>query len=164
MEASSSAVFHEDAAFQRADNWSFYGDEDGHIAVRKMSDGMLKITGMKGVLSSIILGFSQLQRENSPIWGAVSPAAAKLARRFDFVSSNAMPGGTALLHVMAKTVPGFPSVAKDGSLEDKEDGGAHKLLIGNKAYFASIMRNPDIQAKARRIPGISSIMAIIASK
>ncbi len=47
----------------RAQNWHFYGDEDGFVAVRPQRSGMKKLVGVAGSPKSIIKGVDQLQQE-----------------------------------------------------------------------------------------------------
>ena len=66
-----------DKLMSRARDWTFYGDEKGFVAVRVQASGMKKLVATAGDFRSVLKGFSELQSEGGPIWGAARASARR---------------------------------------------------------------------------------------
>jgi hypothetical protein len=134
----------------RAQDWTFFGDDNGYVAVREQRSGMIKLVGTAGSPKSVIAGFREMTSHYSgkAIWGAVSLEIATMLERLD-PNFNAMrvPGGMAgkLLFKALKTmIPAnvfggaqIKDVNADGTItfEYSDVGQANKVMVGNKEYF-----------------------------
>ena len=159
----------EDKLFSRARNWTFFGDEKGFVAVRVQNSGLKKMVAVAGDPRSIIKGIVELQASGGPIWGAVSAPLASMAKKRGMIVPHLVLGGPFVIKVLAKVIPPSvfgghePKVTKDGGLVfDYEDiGTTTKYIVGNKEYFSSLFKMPDMQAALKHVPGIKQFMQLI---
>lgn len=156
----------------RARGWVFYGDDNGYVAVRPQRSGMKKLVGMAGDIRSILKGMDELIQEGGPVWGAVSAPLAKAAKKRGMIVPHLIMGGPFFIKTLIKTIPASvfgghePKVTSDGGITIEYDdvGAATKYLIGNKAYFISALKIPEVAEKIKTIPGISSILKLMGLK
>jgi hypothetical protein len=151
----------------RVRNWTFYGDDNGFVAVRFQKSNKVKLVGVAGSTKSIIRGFRELTSDNAgkPIWGAVNLQIANMIAKLD---SNyrvlKLPGGMIgfFLFNAIKTI--IPTMSMggaeitgskpDGSITFKyrDVGETNKVLVGNKEYF-DLLRNQILM-----LPNIPSLV------
>ena len=131
--------------FSRAQNWLFYGDEEGFVAVRPQKSGLYKLVGVGGSLKGISDGMMELNAKNLPVWGVVSEKISKILRaKYGFTTPNKF-----LLKLILKAIPssvyGGANVSqnKDGSINiDYSDvGTATKFFVANKAYYNKMKKD-----------------------
>jgi hypothetical protein len=72
----------------RARSWTFYGDENGYIAVRPQRSGFIKLVGAAGSDKSKFKGFKELIAENTPVWGMVDDKISTLLTKLGFRGPN----------------------------------------------------------------------------
>lgn len=146
-----------DKFYSRAQNWLFFGDDDGFVTVRPQQSGLYKLVGVAGNLKSILLGLNELKSLNQPVWGMVSADIQKMAQKQGFKS----PPGF-LLKVLLKFIPSSVfggadfEINSDGSLTLKYDdvGDAKKYFIGNEEYFKKLKSDilPSLKDKMSTLP------------
>lgn len=150
-EKATGEAFDKQTFLNRASNWKFYGDENGFITVRDQRSGRVKLTGMAGDLRSILEGLKDLMKDTDekPVWGLVTKDIASMAKKKGLMS----PPGWVIKHVV-KLLPSsvlgganIQEITDDGGLvvqHPKLKGTAVKYLVGNKAYYKSLLSLPDI--------------------
>lgn len=128
-----------DKFMYRAYNWTFYGEEDGFVAVRHQRSGAIKLVGMAGNPRSIMKGMNDVIDEGGPIWGMMDKRFVDiLVKRYKFVSPPSY-----IIKVLIKFIPksvfgGVDFVVNnDGSVTlDYEDvGKATKYFVANREYY-----------------------------
>lgn len=137
-EQATGASWSKEKFLSRARNWTFYGDENGFVSVRKQNSGMIKLVGVAGSPKSIYKGIQELSAENKPIWGMVSGDLVPMAQKFGFIKPPAF-----VVKVIAKTIPASVlgganyKVNNDGSITFSyvDVGNTTKFFIANKLYF-----------------------------
>ena len=160
------SAWSEDKLLSRARNWTFYGDEQGFVAVRVQGSGMKKLVAVAGNPRSIAKGLGELEASGGPIWGAVSAPLAMMAKKRGMIVPNLIPGGALFIKALAKTIPssvwgGYePKVTKDGGLLFSFDdvGTTTKYVIGNRAYFEAMVKLPNVADAIKRVPGLGSFL------
>lgn len=168
-EAQTGSSWAEDKLLSRASNWTFYGDENGYLAVRKQASGMKKMVAVAGDPKSVLKGMAELQAEGGPIWGAVSGELANVAKKRGMIVPHLIPGGTMLVKALAAAIPASvfggvkPEVADNGGIRmDYDDvGSTTKFFVGNKEYFQSAMKMPMIASKIGSIPGLKQVVGLM---
>lgn len=168
-ETETGAAWSKEKFLSRAHDWTFYGDENGYIAVRRQRSGMLKLVGVAGNPSSIVRGLSELQQESLPIWGAVSAPLARMAQKRGMIVPHLYPGGAYLIRALVAMIPasvmgGYkPEVGKDGGLviNYADTGTTVKYLIGNKLYFQTVIHWPEVADRLRSIPGATTLLRLL---
>jgi hypothetical protein len=168
-EAETGASWSEDKFISRARAWTFYGDADGYVAIRRQRSGMNKLVGIAGDPRSIIRGLSELEQDPAPLWGAVSAPLARMAAKRGLIAPHLYPGGAYLIRALMAMVPASvfggdkPEVTKDGGLvfNYSDTGTAVKYLIGNKEYFRRAVRQPEIAERLRAVPGASMVLRLL---
>lgn len=127
---------------QRAENWLFFGDENGFVTVRPQNAGYYKLTGVAGGIKSILKGLTELQTLNVPVWGMMTPELAHiLTSRYGYKKPSKIEA-----KIIMRSIP--PSafgnvdfkVNKDGSVtfSYKDVGEATKIFVANKLYFSNV--------------------------
>lgn len=168
-EAQTGSSWAEDKLLSRASNWTFYGDENGYLAVRKQASGMKKMVAVAGDPKSVLKGMAELQAEGGPIWGAVSGELANIAKKRGMIVPHLIPGGTMLVKALAAAIPASvfggvkPEVTDNGGIRmDYDDvGSTTKFFVGNKEYFQSAMKMPMIASKIGSIPGLKQVVGLM---
>lgn len=168
-EAQTGSSWAEDKLLSRASNWTFYGDENGYLAVRKQASGMKKMVAVAGDPKSVLKGMAELQAEGGPIWGAVSGELANVAKKRGMIVPHLIPGGTMLVKALAAAIPASvfggvkPEVTDNGGIRmDYDDvGSTTKFFVGNKEYFQSAMKMPMIASKIGSIPGLKQVVGLM---
>jgi len=168
-EAETGAAWSEEKFVNRAQQWVFYGDDDGFVAVRPQRSGMIKLVGVAGEPRSILKGLNELQQTGGAIWGAVSAPLAQMAAKRGMIVPHRYPGGAFLIRSLIGMVPASvfggetPAVAKDGGLvfHYGDVGTAVKYLIGTKAYFRQAFQRPQIIAQLKTISGAMTVLRLI---
>jgi hypothetical protein len=124
--------------FERADNWTFYGDQTGYVAVRIQQSGLYKLAIVGGNPKGILKGIQELNSLNKPIWGMVSSDLLHMMKKLGFKNPKPLLFKS-LIKFIPKEVFGDNdfTVNSDGSITFKyEDlGNAKKYFIGNQQYF-----------------------------
>jgi hypothetical protein len=168
-EAETGVSWSEEKFISRAQNWTFYGDADGYVAIRRQRSGMNKLVGIAGDPRSIIRGLGELQHDPAPLWGAVSAPLARMAAKRGLIAPHLYMGGALLIRTLMAMVPASvfggdkPEVTKDGGLvfNYSDTGTAVKYLIGNKEYFRRAIRQPEVADRLRAIPGASMVLRLL---
>ena len=122
----------------RARNWTFYGDENGFVAVRPQRSGLVKLVGAAGSHRSILKGMTELGNESRPIWGMVSSEMVGMLKKLGYIQPPAW-----IIKAMMKLIPATVfgdvpfTVNSDGSLtfSYSDVGDATKYFLGNSEYF-----------------------------
>ena len=148
---------YKDKFYSRAQNWLFFGDDNGFVAVRPQQSGLYKLVGVAGNVKSILDGLSELRSQNEPVWGMVSADIQKMAIKQGFKTPPSF-----LLKVLLKFIPSSVfggadfDINSDGSLTLKYDdvGDAKKYFIGNEEYFKKLKSDilPSLKDKMSTLP------------
>lgn len=77
-----------DKFLQRAQNWEFWGDENGFVTTRSQNSGFIKLVGAAGSDKSKYKGFKELTQKNLPVWGMVDAKIAGLLKKMGFRGPN----------------------------------------------------------------------------
>lgn len=129
----------------RAYNWTFFGDENGGIAVRKQRSGLYKLVASYGSPKKIMNAFKEMQSEigNKPIWGAMTLNLANMLERLSNKEFKIAP------KLFVKTIiPKIKHIFGDVVLDIKKDGAIlidtpagkmEKYFIYNKAYASNML-------------------------
>lgn len=128
----------------RAQNWTFYGSEDGFVAVRYQKSGLVKLVGVAGSNIGKYKGIKELLAKKLPVWGMVSDELATMAKKIGFIRPPAF-----LIKQLIKLVPKSVfggvefSINSDGSvtLQYGDVGEVKKYFIGTKEYFIFILKS-----------------------
>lgn len=153
----------------RAQNWHFYGDEDGFVAVRPQRSGMKKLVGVAGSPKSIIRGIEDLKTEGGPIWGAVSSPLAAMAKKRGLIVPHLHFGGPTMIKMLLSQVPASvfggvqPKIQPDGGIElDYPDvGKATKYLVVNKEYLKHLTGLPQVADKVKSSPVAKTFLKLV---
>lgn len=154
----------------RARAWTFYGDLDGFVAVRKQQSGMKKLVAVAGSQRSILRGFNALMDEGGPIWGMVSEPIANMAAKKGMIAPHKVPGGSLVIRALGAAIPASvfggikPTFNKDGSATIAYDdvGAATKFLIANKEYFSHVLMTPFLMDQIDGVPGARMLIRLLA--
>jgi hypothetical protein len=143
--------------YSRAQNWLFFGDDNGFVTVRPQQSGMYKLTGVAGNPKSILNGLNELQTIDVPIWGMVSKDIQTMANKKGLKTPPAF-----LVKILIKFIPSSAlggvdfDVNSDGSLTLKyqDVGDAKKYFVANDQYFKKIKKDllPQIKDKLSDLP------------
>ena len=129
----------------RARNWTFYGDENGYVAVRPQRSGFVKLVGAAGSDKSKFKGFKELISENSPVWGMVDDRIASLLTKLGFRGPNKIEmlifnkliksdqfkdvlGGAEILNIKGSAV----------TLKYPDVGTVTKYFMGSPTYWSKL--------------------------
>jgi len=130
--------------FDRAEEWEFFGDQNGYVAVRPQQSGLYKLAVVGGNSKSILKGIQELTSTNKPIWGMVSKDILGLMKKMEFTSPTSTTMKI-LLKVIPKDVFGGVDfkINSDGSItfNYEDTGSAQKYFVGNKQYFTWLKNN-----------------------
>lgn len=154
---------------QRAAGWEFHGDPEGFIAVRPQRSGMKKLVGVAGSPRSVLKGMDSLQSEGGPIWGAVSPDLAAMAKKRGMIVPHLHFGGPTLIKKLIPMVPPEvfggvkPKVLDDGGLEmDYPDvGKATKYMVVNKEYLKHLTGVPQVANAIKDNAAIKTFLKLV---
>lgn len=131
-----------DKFVSRAKDWTFYGDEEGYVAVRIQRSGMYKLVGSAGNYRSMYKGFKELDSKNVPIWGMATKEIKDMLVKLNFISPKAFVIKTLIKFIPKEVFGGVEvKVNSDGSVTfNYEDVGViKKYFIGNKLYFKFLL-------------------------
>lgn len=103
--------------YRRAENWTFYGDSTGYVAVRIQASGFYKLVGAAGSPKGKIKGFKELSAENAPVWGMVDEKIAGLLSKLGYRPPNKLE-----MIVMNKVLSDDKIKAVLGNAEFKREG------------------------------------------
>jgi hypothetical protein len=129
----------------RARNWTFYGDENGYVAIRPQRSGFVKLVGAAGSDKSKFKGFKELISENSPVWGMVDDRIASLLTKLGFRGPNKIEmlifnkliksdqfkdvlGGAEILNIEGSAV----------TLKYPDVGTVTKYFMGSPTYWSKL--------------------------
>jgi len=131
---------------QRAENWKFYGSEDGYVAVKEQKSGMYKLVGVAGDDSNpikkgraLISALNDILSEGKPVWGMVSGDIKNMLEKFGMKSPP-----TLLLKTLMKFIPSgvlggakVGQIFSDGAIEIEysDVGKSTKYFMGNSEYY-----------------------------
>lgn len=169
-ESQTGAAWSKEKFLSRTQGWTFYGDENGFLSVRIQRGGMKKLVGAAGDPRSILKGLTEFQAEGGPIWGAMSAPLAAMAKKRGMIVPHTYMGGPFFIKTLLPLIPASvfggvePKVTGDGGIVSTYDdvGAATKYLVGNKAYFASAVKMPEIAQKITEVPGLKTFLKLIA--
>jgi hypothetical protein len=153
----------------RAQNWQFYGDDEGFIAVRPQRSGLKKLVGAAGSPRSVLKGANDLLSEGSPIWGAVSSPLAAAAKKRGFIVPHLHFGGPTLIRMLIRQIPPevfggvTPKVLPDGGLELNypDVGKATKYIVFNKEYLKHLSGFPQVADMIRNNKSVQTFMRLV---
>jgi hypothetical protein len=77
-----------DKFFNRAQNWDFYGDNNGFITARSQASGFVKLVGAAGSDKSKYKGFKELTSKHLPVWGMVDDKIFAMLQKMGFRGPN----------------------------------------------------------------------------
>jgi hypothetical protein len=140
-----------DKFIERAYGWTFFGDENGYVAVRPQQSGMVKFVGVAGSLKSIYKGIQELKAKyNSvPVWGMVSKEISDQVGKLGFKTLRLKNdlSSKIFLKLLKTVIPAsvfggaeITGINSDGTLsfQYKDVGEVNKVLIGNDKYFDAL--------------------------
>lgn len=140
-----------DKFLERARNWTFFGDENGYVAVRPQSSGMVKLVGVAGSPKSIYKGIHEVKNKynNTPLWGMVSKDISTQMEKVGFKSLKLKDDlkSKLFLKLIKAVIPSsvfggaiINGINPDGtiSFEYSDVGSANKVLVGNDSYFEAL--------------------------
>jgi GNAT superfamily N-acetyltransferase len=127
---------------QRSQNWQFFGDENGFVAVRPQKSGFIKLVGMAGDNKSKLRAIQQLQEQKLPVWGMVSKNIKDIAVRRGMREPN-MIERTVLKQVLNSAVLGDAELLGFTSdngvrLRYPDVGEVIKYMIGSPEYYQKL--------------------------
>lgn len=128
-----------DKFLQRAENWDFYGDKNGFVAIRPQKDGLLKLVATAGRPMSIIRGFKEILELEKPLWGMVDEELKIKLNKAGLKSPHSL-----VVKAVMKLIPSSAfgdvsfTVNSNGSLTfNYEDvGKATKYFVANRNYYS----------------------------
>jgi hypothetical protein len=147
----------------RARNWTFFGDENGFVAVRIQNSGYVKLVGTAGSMKSKYKGMKELLDQKYPLWGVVTGDLATMAQKMGFVRPPAMIIKT-LIKFLPKTA--FSSepitVNNDGSLNIAygDVGNVKKYFIATPRYFFKLLKDTAFKAPQALIMQLKRLLNI----
>ena len=140
--------WNKDKFIERAKNWTFFGDENGYVAVRVQAGGMVKLVGVAGSSKSIYKGIIEIKKAYSsmPLWGMVSKEIANQAEKMGFKVLRLKNDikSKIFLKLIKNIIPSsvfggakINGINADGTIkfEYSDIGEANKVLVGNEIYF-----------------------------
>jgi hypothetical protein len=147
------------------ENWSFFGDKTGYVAVRIQESGLYKLAVVGGNIRGILKGMQELLSLNKPTWGMVSKDILPIVKKLGFKTPNVATMNV-LLRLIPKSVFGGVDfkINPDGSITLKysDVGNATKYFVGNEAYF-NYLKN-QIKDKINPLKLVNLLREIVESK
>lgn len=127
---------------QRSQNWDFYGDYNGYIAVRHQSSGYYKLVGSAGDFKSVIRGLNDLLKENKPVWGVMTKELSELLiKRYGFYQppKRLFKYIFKLINLKNDNI----KIENDGGLiiDYNDIGKTKKYFIANKKYYIDLLNH-----------------------
>ena len=144
-EKSTGTSWSKDKFMSRAMSWSFFGDKDGFVTVRKQNSGLYKFVGVAGKLTSIVKGIQEINSLNAPTWGMMDKRMGELlVKKYNFIMPPAI-----IIKTLIKFIPSNVfgnvnfNINNDGSitLHYNDVGDATKFFVANKEYFKFLLTN-----------------------
>lgn len=115
------ASWTEQAFYNRASAWTFFGNIEGYVAVREQGSGNYKLVSVGGDDRVIVLGLRELEKENKVIWGVVTDEIAKVAKSRQMIIP---PGWFIKLIFSLNMIPSYVfGEVKIDATKIKDDGG-----------------------------------------
>ena len=143
-EKSVGTAWNKNKFLDKAEEWKFFGDQNGYVAIRPQQSGLYKLIVVGGNNKSILKGIQELTSTNKPIWGMVSKDIVGIMKKMNFTSPSSA-NMKILLKVIPKDVFGDVDfkINSDGSItfNYEDTGSAQKYFVGNKQYFAWLKNN-----------------------
>ena len=142
-----------DKFLSRARNWTFYGDDNGYVSVRKQNSGFVKLVGAAGNNKSKYLGFKQLIASGQPVWGMVSDDIKNMLLKMGFKMPNFIEKQF-LKKLIDTNVLGdakFERFEKDGgvTITYPDVGTVTKYFVGSPSYWKKLYASPMNAAKEK---------------
>ena len=127
---------------QRSQNWQFFGDENGFVAVRPQKSGFIKLVGMAGDNKSKLRAIQQLQEQKLPVWGMVSKDIKDIAVRRGMREPN-MIERTVIKQALNSVALGDAEIIGYTSdngvrLRYPDVGEVVKYMIGSPEYYQKL--------------------------
>ncbi len=130
---------------ERSQNWEFYGDYNGYIAVRPQASGFYKLVGSAGDIKSIMRGLNELIKENKPVWGMMTADMVNvLVKRYNFKT----PPRVIFRHLFKMIAPSTfggakVELEKDGGVvfNYEDTGESKKYFVANKEYYLQLLNH-----------------------
>lgn len=131
-----------DKFLDRAQGWTFYGDDNGFVAVRQQKSGFVKLVGAAGSNKSKFKGFSELISQHLPVWGLVSKDIEGLLLKMGFRGPN-MLERMIIKKKMNTTVLGDAEIlgfTNDNGVIIKypDVGTINKYFVGSPEYWKKV--------------------------
>lgn len=124
----------------RAQNWQFYGDENGYIALRPQKSGYYKLVATAGSNKSKYKALVEVTSKKLPVWGLVSKDIADMLVKFGYKQPNFIERKI-LLSQISSNVFGDSKIEKvndDGGIVLNQSGGIGqvvKYFVGSPEYW-----------------------------
>ena len=126
----------------KAQNWHFYGDELGYVAVRPQKSGFMKLVATAGNMKSKYRALLELSQSNVPLWGMVSLDIKNILIKKGFKVPNFIER-TILKQMIEQQVISdgkFDGYTDDGGLimELPGIGKVVKYFVGTNSYWKKL--------------------------
>jgi hypothetical protein len=128
---------------QRSQNWKFYGDHNGYVAIRLQASGYYKLVGAAGDFKSVMRGLNDLIKEDKPVWGMMTQDLVNiLVKRYGFYQPPKRIFKYLFKLIAPKTLSGAKIDDDGGVIIDYEDTGkSKKYFVGNKKYYIELLNH-----------------------
>lgn len=158
----------------KAGKWTFFGSENGGIALRKQNSGMWKLNASYGSTKEIYNGLKEMYNTigNQPIWGAMTENIANLlekaSKRFGDTENEFTLVPPSMTRIIApslsKVLGANVTVNRDGTLTALTPNGQEikKVLVANGEYFRHMADTIENNPEALPFPRV--IQNVIKSK
>lgn len=130
----------------RAQNWNFYGDDNGYVAVRKQRSGFLKLVEAAGSGKSKFKALKEIVALNEPLCGMVSKDLRDILVRMGLRSPNMLERTALKLlfktnPVLGQNIKGFTNdngvIVNVGGL-----GETVKYFVASEKYYKEMKNMP----------------------
>ena len=130
---------------RRAKNWTFFGSENGYVAVRKQSSGFVKIVVVAGKPLSIARGLKELLSKKWPIW---TMSTKDLTDKL--IKQGMKKPPVLLLKIMLPKIMSYGvfgdqnyKILKDGGVKfsTSDVGDSIKYFTGSKEYYKKLLKD-----------------------
>ena len=126
----------------RASNWTFYGDQNGYIAIRPQNSGFYKLVATAGSMKSKYKGFLEVLQLHIPLWGVVTKDIKDMLVKKGFKTPNKLEQ-ILLKKMITSKVLGDAEIlgyAPDGAvrLRYPDMGDMEKYLVGSPEYWKKL--------------------------
>lgn len=126
----------------KAQQWEFFGDNNGFITARKQRNGNYKLTGAAGSPFSVVKGMKELIDMDVPIWGAMDDKlATALSKKMGFIRPPATLVRL-LVPIISRSGTKVEKVESDGAIVVYMDeiGYVTKYFVCNMNWVKSMVK------------------------